>query len=195
MRWQAAAWLLAAAVLAGCAQGFKRPPQETLRLGESTPDELIGRLGPPNVRNKLERNSRSLDAMTWVYVNELDKPHMDPSIVPSRALTLLFDQGRLVGHEFASTFAADHTNFSLVRLREVERGKTTRAQVQELMGTPAGALAFPLVDTRAGAMVYSYRETRRVPFGQPVNFTKTLIIKFNEDGTVNDYVYQTSGTP
>jgi hypothetical protein len=184
-----------AAFLVACADGFQRPSPESMKLGEPSRSELIARIGEPGMKGKIERNGREVEAVSWIFASDFEKPHGYDGIIPGRTLTLFFDQERLVGYEYNSTIERDHTDFSLVRLREIVRGKTTREQVREFLGAPAGALTFPVVDTPGGAMVYSYRELRRRPFGQPVPFSKTLLIKFNQDGTVNDYTYTTQGTP
>src|SRR5436190_5832461 len=175
------------ALLLGCAQGFQRPSQDDLKLGESSRAALIARIGEPGMKGTVQRNGRDVEALSWIFASDFEKPHGYDGIIPGRTLTLLFDQERLVGYEYNSTIEKDHTDFSLVRLREVVRGQTTRDQVREFLGAPAGYLMFPVVDTPGGAVVYSYRELRRRPFGQPVAFSKTLLIKFNQDGTVNDY--------
>ena len=188
--------LAGAATLAACAGGgFLRPAPEALSLGETTQSEVLKLVGQPAVRETMVRNGKNIEILSYAYVTEAQKHHGDPTVIGGRTLNLFFHDERLIGHEFNSTLAADHTDFDLRKMRSIVKGKSTREEVTALLGRPSGFIAFPLINTPSAAMVYAYRENRRVPFGAPMTFTKTLLISFDERGIVNDLAYATSGTP
>jgi outer membrane protein assembly factor BamE (lipoprotein component of BamABCDE complex) len=188
--------LAAAAMLAACAGGgFIRPAPEALQLGGTTQPEVVKLMGPPAARETMVRNGKNIEILSYAYVTEAEKRHGDPTVIAGRTLNLFFHEERLIGHEFTSTIAADHTDFELRKMRAIVKGKSTREDVAALLGRPSGLIAFPLVNTPSAAMLYAYRENRRVPFGAPMTFTKTLLISFDERGIVNDLSYATSGTP
>lgn len=193
MRWAACA---AALALAACATGFARPAPEVLKLGETTPAQVIERLGAPTAREAIERNGRPLTLLAYVYTTEAERNHGDRGVIAARNLYLFFHEDRLVGHEFRSSIEADHTDFDARKVRAIVKGQSTRADVEQLLGPPGGFLTYPVVPASLGqAWVYGYSQERRIPFGQPIRFTKTLVVTFDAGGTVNGAFYETTGTP
>lgn len=181
--------------VAACASPFQRPAGDELRLGETTPADVVARMGgAPTSSNATVRNGRTLSVFSYTLPADHEKPHGYEGIIPGRSFNFFFDGERLVAHEFSSTVAADHTDFDLRGMRAIVKGKTTREEVTRLLGPPSGYAIFPFVGVKTGeAMVYAYRESRRVPLGAPLVFSKTLLITFDKDGTVDDIAYRTSG--
>jgi hypothetical protein len=191
-------WLVCAAAfaLAACATGFVRPAPEALRLGETTQAEVIQRFGAPTVRESLERNGQPITFLAYVYTSEAERNHGDHGVIAARTLNLFFHQDRLVGHEFRSSAESDHTDFDQRKARAIVKGQSTRAEVEQLLGQPSGFLTYPVVAAPLGqAMVYGYTQQRRIPFGQPIRFTKSLLVTFDPGGVVNGAFYETTGTP
>jgi len=182
--------LAALLCLAACASPFQRPD---FTLGETTAAQVVERLGAPTSSGSTVRNGATLAVFSYTLPADHEKPHGYEGVIPARNFNFFFHGERLVAHEFSSTVAHDHTDFDLRGMRALVKGKTTRAEVEKLLGQPSGYASFPFV--KAGeAMVYSYRESRRVPLGAPLTFTKTLLITFDKDGTVDDIAYRTSGS-
>jgi hypothetical protein len=185
----------AALVLAGgCAQQFVRPSAEELRIGETTPEQVIARVGRTPELSRLDRNGKTLQMVGFSQDAHWEKPHGYDGVIPVRTQLYYFLDGRLVGYEFNSTVESDHTDFSPRGTRDIVRGKTTRDEVTRLIGRPSGYLTFPVVD-KGSAVLYGYREMRRVPFGKPTVYSKVLVIYLDESGIVHDFNYATSGTP
>ena len=191
MRLAAAAALV---LVGGCAQQFVRPSAEELKIGETTPAQVIARVGRQPVYGNLERNGKSLQIVAFSHDAEWERPHGYDGVIPGRTQLYYFLDGKLVGYEFNSTVESDHTDFSPRGTRDIVRGKTTRDEVTRLVGKPSGYLTFPLVD-KGSAVLFGYREMRRVPFGKPTVYSKSLVIYLDESGIVHDFNYQTSGTP
>lgn len=193
MRWAAGA---AALFLAACAGGFVRPDEGALKIGETTPAQVLERLGPPTARESIVRNGRPVTLLAYLYTTEAEKHHGDAGVIASRTLYLFFHEDRLVGYEFRSTIASDHTDFDARKARAIVKGETTREEVTRLLGRPSGYLAFPMIQAALGeAMVYGYSQERRVPFGKPIAYSKSLIVTFDRRGAVSGTFYDTSGTP
>jgi hypothetical protein len=193
VRWLA---LGAAFLLAACAGGFVRPDEGALKLGETTPGQVLERLGPPTVRESIVRNGQPVTLLAYLYTTEAEKNHGDAGVIASRNLYLFFHNDRLVGHEFRSTIARDHTDFDARKARAIVKGTTTREEVTSLLGRPSGSLAFPMIAASLGeAIVYGYSQERRVPFGKPIAYSKSLVITFDQRGAVSGTFYDTSGTP
>lgn len=183
-------------LLAACAGGFVRPDERALKIGETTPAQVVERLGPPTTQQKFERNGEPVLLLAYIYTTEAEPNHGDRGVIASRTLYLFFHDDRLVGHEFRSTIASDHTDFDPRKAREIVKGESTRADVTRLLGRPGGTLSFPMINANLGeAFVYGYSQERRVPFGKPIAFSKTLIVTFDPRGAVSGTFYDTSGTP
>jgi hypothetical protein len=187
--------VVALLLLSACASPFQRPAADDLRLGETTPVDVVARLGAPTASNSTVRNGATLAVFSYTLPAEHEKSHGYDGIIPGRSLSFFFHDERLVAHEFSSTVATDHTDFDTRGMRAIVKGKTTREEVEKLLGRPGGYAIFPFVGVKTGeAMVYAYRESRRVPMSAPLVYTKTLLITFDKDGTVDDVAYRTSGT-
>jgi outer membrane protein assembly factor BamE (lipoprotein component of BamABCDE complex) len=173
-----------------------RPAPEALKLGETTQAQLIERLGAPTARESFERNGQPITVLAYVYTTEAERNHGDHGVIAARSLNLFFHDDRLVGHEFRSSAESDHTDFDPRKARAIVKGKSTRAEVEQLLGRPSGLLRYPVVAAPLGdALVYGYTQERRIPFGKPVKFTKSLLVTFDPGGIVNGAFYETTGTP
>jgi len=193
VRWAACA---AAVAVAGCAGGFTRPEPNALAIGKTTQAEALERFGPPTSREAIVRHDRPITVLSYVYTTEAERHHGDQGVIASRSLLLFFHEDRLVAHEFRSSVEADHTDFDVRRARTLVKGKSTRDDVARVLGRPSGYLSFPVIAAPLGeAMVYTYVQQRRVPFGAPIPLSKSLVITFDAGGTVNGTYYEANGTP
>jgi len=77
----------------------------------------------------------------------------------------------------------------------IAKGKTTRAEVTQLVGKPGGSHIYPLINSTTGdAAVYIYAETTsEAPFSVK-QFRKVLIVSFDASGFVSDVESISSGT-
>jgi hypothetical protein len=187
----------AALALAACASGgLVRPDPEALKIGETTPSQIVERFGPPTSRETMLRNGKPITLLAYLYTTEAEKHHGDTGTIASRSLYLFFHDDRLVGHDFRSSVAVDHTDFDLRKARAIVKGETKREEVTKLLGPPSGRLAYPMVDAATGeALLYAYTQQRRVPFGAPMVYTKSLVITFDARGTTSETFYATTGNP
>jgi len=125
----------------------------------------------------------------YVYASAGGKPHRD-GVTAARAIGFYFYDGTLVGHEFISSWAEDHTDFDDGKIKDIIKGRTTRAEVTQLLGKPSGSYIFPLVKASTGdAAVYAYQQVKRF-----TPFSKMLAVVFDAAGTVTDVEFTSAGS-
>jgi hypothetical protein len=123
-------------VLAGaCLLGadFSRPDPATLTLGTTTEVEIRQRFGPPYGQSTTQVGGRQVTTLQYIYAE------MRSTVVPVRAMTYTFHEGRLVGFDYSSSFVIDETAFDESVAKKIKRGETTRAEVLALAGRPASS--------------------------------------------------------
>src|SRR5258707_8035152 len=131
---------IVALVLAGaCLLGadFSRPDPATLTLGTTTEVEIRQRFGPPYGQSTAQVGNRQVTTLQYTYAE------MRSTVVPVRAMTYTFHEGRLVGFDYSSSFVVDETAFDEPVAKKIKRGETTRAQARPLAGRPTGRLTYP----------------------------------------------------
>ena len=178
--------------MVGCSSGtdFKRPDPTTLQLGKTTEREIRERFGEPRREGSLIRNEKRVKTLSYSYAEAA--PYVEK--VSARAATFSLYEGTLVGHDYSSSFSDDKTNFEDSSVDRIKNGKTTSAQVIDLLGTPTGEFIYPLAKLQDGrAYVYSYSRTDKGPFGSSLRIQqKTLVVNIDASGLVVDVTLTTS---
>ena len=177
------------AVLAGaCLLGtdFSRPDPATFTLGQTTEQEIRARFGKPAGQAITRVGDRLVTTLRYAYAEARS------TVVPARSMVYSFHEGRLVGFDYSSSFAADQTAFDESFVKRIKRGETTRAEVLDLVGKPTGQFIYPSsYATTPGrhADVYGYSRSEKLPSGVTLETTtKVLIITFDD----RDVVLETS---
>ena len=181
--------------LAGCAgTNFVRASADTLKNGQTTYAQVVEKMGPPRREGTITKNEKQLKLVTFSYATTGGKPVRE-GVVPARAQTFYFYNDTLVGHEFGSSFAEDHSDFDDKKVANIAKGKTTRAEVTQLIGKASGYYIYPLIASATGdAAVYIYFETTSdAPFSVK-QFRKVLIVSFDASGLVSDVELNSSRT-
>jgi hypothetical protein len=181
--------ILAAAVLAGAGllgADFSRPDPATFGLGKTTEQEIRQRFGEPHARASAQVGDKQVVILRYAHAEA------GSALIPTRALVYLFHEGRLVGFDYSSSFAADQTVFDESSATRIKRGETTRAEVVGLVGTPTGQFIYPspyAATPGRHAVIYSYSRSERIPAGGTLESTnKVLAVVFDE----RDVVIETS---
>ena len=175
-----------AALTTGCAgTDFTRPAPETLVLGKTTYAEINARYGTPYRERSLLRNDQNVRQASYAYATAAGEPLVS-GVTPARGMTFSFLDQVLVGHEFASSFRSDHTDFDATRVPQIKRGETTRAQVIALLGAPSGMWIYPMVRNREDqGLVWSYGQTRASGFSIR-GHQKLLVVTVSPAGVVTE---------
>lgn len=202
-RWRrAVAPLLAlglAALLSGCATvrgvDFDRAKVTTgLRLGTATKAEAVAALGAPRREQVLTLKKDSAEKELpqpaivtdlYYYFQDDRAPGAGPDIEPSRSAALQFIGDRLMGYATRSSFRSDATDFDEDAVKRLERGRTTEAQLLQMLGQPQGRSLYPLArDAGGSAMAYeSWRFSRTTRKGT----LKVLRVFLDGQGVLTDY--------
>jgi hypothetical protein len=206
--------LVLAAGLLGCGAGrdFKMPEPGALKLGVTTPGEAEAILGKP-LSHSTERVSEvaSTTAPQSVFT-AVKQPGLYEADVyvfidtsaqgivggfankrPERFLRLVFWNDRLAGYLSWSSFKNDSTDFDESRVPQIQRGKSTEAEVLALMGEPSGGAIFPLISTHEGReIIYAYTEDD-VHDGQ--RHIKNFAVYLDNAGVVRDMQSSDSTNP
>jgi hypothetical protein len=181
---------LAMAALFGCAgTDFVRPDAQELKVGQTTYAQVIAKMGQPRREGTVIKNERTIKTASYAYAAAGGQP-LHQGVTPARALGLYFEKDTLVGHEFISSWAEDNTDFDEGRIKDIVKGKTTRAQVVQLLGKPAGFYTHPMIKASPGeALVYAYVEVRGF-----TPYSKVLVVTLDASGAVSDLEFRTSGS-
>ncbi len=180
--------------LAGCAgRNFVRPTPEAIKLGRTTYPQVIQQMGEPKKVGEVLKNGCKIKTISYAYAASVGEP-LEEGVIPARALTYYFYNDAVVGQEFISSFKSDSTNFDDNKIGSIVKGKTSRAEVIQLLGNPFASFIPPMVkETPREAVGYSYVTTRGGPFTGFKIFRKTLKITFDEKDQVSDVDYSSSG--
>ena len=182
-----------ALVLSGCAgTDFVRPDAGRLTIGKTTQVDVMKEFGSPYRQGQGLKNGQSVLSLSYAYAEASGAPYR-PGVTPARAQVFHFHNNLLVGHEFISSWASDHSDFDDSKVDQIVKGKSTREDVQRLFGRPAGVYVFPMIKATVGdALVYAYSETRQVGFASFSFKRKVLVVTLGANGIVDDVDYNTS---
>lgn len=195
MRSFAMKFMLAAAVavLAGCAgTDFVRVADDALVLGRTTEAEIKARLGAPYREGTVTKNERQIRTAAYAYASTGAEGAAD-GVVAARSQVFFFFNDRLVGHEFTSSWKVDSTNFDGAKAAQIQKGRSTLADVTRLFGQPGGRYLFPMVPGESeNAVNYVYSQTTGNAF--TLRFAqKHLVVTFNRQGVVTNVEFTESG--
>ncbi len=187
-----------AVVLAGaCLLGadFGRPDPASFTLGQTTEQEIRTRFGQPSGQTSARVGDKVVTTLRYAYAEARTVA------VPVRIMAYAFHEGRLVGFDYMSSFAADQTLFDELAVKRITRGVSTRAEVLALMGKPAGQFIYPsafVATPGHHADVYSHSRSEKLPSGVTLETTtKVLTVTFDEHDVVAEtqLVVTTSSKP
>lgn len=195
MRSFAMKFMLAAAVavLAGCAgTDFVRVADDALVLGRTTEAEIKARLGAPYREGTLTKNERQIRTAAYAYASTGAEGAAD-GVIAARSQVFFFFNDRLVGHEFTSSWKVDSTNFDGAKAAQIQKGRSTLADVTRLFGQPGGRYVFPMVPGESeNAVNYVYSQTTGNAF--TLRFAqKHLVVTFDRQGVVTNVEFTESG--
>lgn len=185
--------ILAASGLSGCAgTDFVRMEPQSFELGKTTRQQITQKLGEPYQVGTVQKNGKTLQTVSYGYANVGSEPLYE-GVTASRSQGFYFLNGTLVGTEFTSSFKSDGTDFDATKIKLIEKGKSTKADVLKLFGAAGGEYMTPLVanpDDRA--LVYLYAQTRGTSFNLRF-YQKLLVVSYNPSGIVTDVEYTAQG--
>jgi len=189
---RAAVLVVLLSALAGCAgRNFERPRAEAFPLGQTTYAQVVQQLGEPRTVGDVVTNGQKVKSMTYRYTTTTDMS-WQTGVVPVRTLVYYFHNDTLVGYEFVSSFQSDNTDFDDTKLGAIAKGRTTRAEVMQLLGKPSAAYIPPMVREPSGEAI-GYGYARREATAPYKFFRKNLRITFDGRDRVAEMDFTTEG--
>jgi len=173
-----------ALVVAGlCLLGadFARPDPASFALGSTTEAEIRQRFGNPYGQTTSRVGDRVVTTLQYTYA----EPRT--GVIPARAMTYSFYEGRLVGFDYSSSFGADETAFDDKVVKRIKRGETTRTEVLAIAGPPTGQFIYPTPQATVPgrrAYVYGYSRSERLAPATLETANKVLTITFDDHDVV-----------
>lgn len=180
-------------VLSGCAgSDFVRPETSSFVLGKTTQQEISQKMGKPYRTGTMEKNGKTLQSSSYAYAN-VGGEAQHSGVTAARSQGFYFLNGTLVGTEFSSSFKTDGTDFDESKVAQIQKGKSTKADVIRIFGQPGGEYIAPLIANQTDrALVYLYSQTKGSAFNLRF-YMKNLVVPYNESGVVTDVQYTAQG--
>ena len=185
--------LATVALLSACAgTDFKRPDPQTLIVGKATASDVTRVMGAPRQTGEALKNDQKIKIARYVYATTGGES-LYPGVVPARAMVFSTFNDVLVGQEFVSSFKVDATEFDESKLKDIVKGKTTRAELEGLLGKPSGEVIYPIIKKVGDrAYVYGYTHAKGTAFNMKF-YAKTLVVSLDSSDIVSDVEYSSSG--
>jgi hypothetical protein len=186
--------ILCAVLLCSCATAPKHHSYRDtggLTIGKTTPAECRELFGQP--RETRDETSAGGSFEIFRYVELADRNAQGNA----RTLVVEFKNGVLNGFASASSFAEDRSTFPVTNVAKIKFAKSTKAEVEQLLGKPDGKVRCPTKLFRDrdsetdGLEAWIYHELQPVPLFGPKRGKRTYIgatcaVVFDVDGLVTD---------
>jgi len=178
---------LALATLTGCysiGRDFVRPPIEQFELKRTTQAQVLAAVGSTPMISSTERNGKRIERFQYTFFTAAG-PSAGLSAA-GRAASFFFSDGLLIGYLYTSSFPGESTDFPIENASRIEKGKSTRADVESLLGKPHGVILYPLADGEGNSQLrYNFTGSTGV-VGSGGIVSKDVLVSVNEKGIVTD---------
>ncbi len=190
--------LLISLILGGCVTvrgtDFNRSAIMNVVPGTTTKSEVLAMVGKPASERTFtvgkDINGRALQDPVvieemWLYFQDNEAGPALAGIEPSRSAALMFSRGVLLNYMTRSSFNSDSSNFDEAMVRQLERGRTTEADVVRIFGQPSGRGLYPFSKEIDGSVMHYQtflfsKETRK-------GTSKRLTVFLNAARVVTDF--------
>lgn len=187
--------LLAAllATLTGCASGpvFVKPEPERLVVGKSIKEEVLrSQQVKPVSQQELTLNGEKVQTINFAAG---ESPKFWGMVIERRLGTYTLFNDLLVGQEFNSTYEGESTEFDTTKVPQIVKGRTTRAEVINLLGKPSGMVIYPIIaDKKGSGLVYGYTWARFAGILTMFN-TNLVVVTLDENNIVTNVSFKRNG--
>lgn len=178
---------------------FVRPTRDILRLGVTTSRDIVSRLGVPTGTSVRITDGDTVKTMTFTYATATVEPCMSTvTSSSSRAAVFNFSEDTLVGYDYTSTFPDDRMTFDESKVSQIKKGESSRLQVEQLLGPPAGEYIHPMAKgEKDHVLLYNWLDIHlsgSSPAIETNTRSKTLSVTLGPDGLVSDVSLSTAKT-
>jgi hypothetical protein len=176
--------------------------KKDLPLGATSYNDILKLYSNPNSQGDATFNGTKVYSVSYGHADPSGEPS-EAGVIPSHVATYYFtspeshlfsivragDLGKdkiLIGRIYTSSYKSDNTNFDESKISGIVKGKSTRAEVIQLMGEPSGLFGAPMDN----AVEYVYATTRigATP-NSSISKSKMLKVTFAENDVVADVLY------
>lgn len=176
-------------LVTGCAgTDFVRVADSGLVLGKTTPEQIIGQLGPPYREGLQVKNNQQMKTLAYGYGSAGGEADAK-GVTAVRSQGFYFYNNTLVGYEFTSSWKKDSTDFDNEKVLQIKKGESTQSDVMRLIGNPGGKYIYPVISADDEYAV-NYMHTQVRGFK---NYQEMLVVTFNKQGTVSNVEFTESG--
>jgi hypothetical protein len=186
---QLGALVVTAAILTGCytiGRDFTRPRFDQFELRQTTQGQVLAAVGTPASVSHTEKNGHRIERFQYSYFSSVG---FAAGVGPvGRMASLYFTNGQLIGYLYTSSFPGESTDFNLDNASRIEKGTSTRADVEALLGKPHGVVLFPMVDGEGNSQIRYFYYGATGLMGTEGTVTKDLLITLNDKNVVTDLV-------
>ena len=184
---------LFAIFLSGCAgTKFQKPDPNSLKIGKSTNAELLVKLGTPSKIEEYSSYNQIIKKFTYTYA-ENGAAAKYQNVLPARTLNLHIHNDILVGYQFSSSFIEDATDFDESKLSLIIKNKSSRSDVEEILGKPSSESIFPIVPKNNTSIMYTYNHFKNSGADKDKSYSKFLVLGFNLQEIVTISSYSSNG--
>jgi hypothetical protein len=179
--------LSAALLLVACAIGtaFVRPPEDSIRLGETTRAQIVERFGKPDEEQHLRKNGQTLANLSYTFSSGAEATRLANSLCV-RSIEFSLSGDVVVEESFVSSCAADHTDFDEGKVADIVKGKTRCDEVIAMLGRPAARAIYPIASDKGEVFLgYRFMAPKR-PLLQFNIYRKALAVVCGPDGIVRE---------
>jgi hypothetical protein len=185
-RWTAS-WLIASLVLGGCysvGHDFVRPPVEQFELKKTTQAQVLVAAGTPPGISHTERNGKRIERFQYAYFTAAGYA---AGVGPvGRMASFYFSDGVLIGYLYSSSFPGESTDFAFENAARIEKGKSSRADVEFLLGKPHGVAIYPLIDDPGITQLRYHFAGATGAMGSGGTVSKDVAVALDVRGTVTE---------
>ena len=179
--------ILPVLLLAACGSQFndiKQTNTSAIRLGVSSIEDVKSHLsGGRQVEDDITINGKTIHYLNFAHVKSAMFFGME---APTRYLTYLFYDGKLVGIEKSSRFDEDSTKFDIDKAKTIKDG-VTREQIVSLLGQPSGEFIYPIAKNPGDTGIAYYNVIMMVePFVGGVRTVNEARYSLNDHNEVDD---------
>lgn len=187
----------AAAILAACATTigtqFARPPEDFVRLGQTTEKQVLDRFGKPQAEERSRSDGQLLRGMSYYFGSETE-PAKDPGTVCFRKLMFVLADDIVIRETFQSSCTSDHTDFDERKASGIVKGKSRCDEVIAVMGPP-NSRAILTTGARKGQRGFGYLYTNFARSKDPAKpYSKSLRFFCDPNGLVSEISFTEEGS-
>jgi hypothetical protein len=182
------------ALLAACAIGtqFVRPPEDFVRLGQTTRAQVEARLGKPDDEKNFRQDGLQARGIQYTYSNDAETAKM-PNSLCIRSLTYVLVDDVVYAEGFISACAVDHTDFDERKAAEIVKGRTRCDDVPQLLGRPSLRAIYPVAKVKGESVLgYQFKYPKR-PLLQLNFYEKDLEIVCDANCVVREVALSEAG--